>query len=155
MEVGLKISVLFSNSERKVKNVPKYMLRVVSAYLYGRRIDWRRIFSSSIIEVIDPSWQPRFELIHDLKSVLGNSREDFDRYQSENKPIWLFRIALKKADRKGRGFLNSLMSIDPRMGCQRKYGEALAEMKAQCRANGLWNVSRLNKKELAHLLMTI
>jgi len=167
MEVGLKISVLFSNSERKVKNVPKYMLRVVSAYLYGRRIDWRRIFSSFIIEVIDPSWQPRLELIYPpilrfprrgRPGLYARILTDYEKAENEN--IRRRGMALSNADCKSRGLLNSLCGWpnSRRLDRYRRWpsdGEALAEMKAQCRANGLWNVSRLNKKKLAHLLMTI
>ena len=173
MEVGLKISVLFSNSERKVKNVPKYMLRVVSTYLYGCRIDWRRIFSSFIIEVIDPRRDHRFELIYPPVLCLPRrhrpglyARILTDYEKAENKNIWRRGMALSNADCKSRGLLNSLYGW-PNSQYGAHYilgesaapwpsdGEALAEMKVQCRANGLWNVSRLNKKELAHLLMTI
>lgn len=176
MEVGLKISVLFSNSKRKVKNVPKYMLRVVSTYLYGRRIDWRRIFSSFIIEVLDPSW--RVDILRPICAPVqcrpGLYARTTDDEKAENRITLLAllcrsrEVALSNADRKSRGLLNSLYGVPKSLygahhilgevrveGTEENEREELAKMRAQCRANGLWNVKRLKKEELAHLLMTI
>ena len=176
-DIGLKICVLFSTGERKVKNVPKYMLRVVALYLYGTK-NFRRAranFNGLLEQGLSIA---RYEKALYCEPKYDEEDEDlfYERvrviyrwkvYERENCRVAITRNAIiLYTDRVIRfpgdmviEFKNTGPTLNTLEQKTRHLVNSLSatvpKLKQQCRENGVRGYSRLRKAQIAGLLMKI